>query len=172
MDCEARIRSCISNRTCYFQVFIYRGNTDPIIPVRKKERTKSYLLRTFKPVYNIRVSTLGEKETKTFKFRRNGTGLTFGIRARGVHGELSKMKLYYYYCKEMIHKGIKLVKTISPVVGYKEVKVNCSMNSSPTTNETALRTRCQNNGTWTIDNSTDCLCHKGFWPSNGCKREY
>ncbi|XP_028394324.1 ephrin type-B receptor 1-B-like isoform X2 [Dendronephthya gigantea] len=165
---------CFSN---YFEVYIYRGNIEETSP------DLNYLTERFQPLYNITNDTspnsIFTRRIKTFSFPQNHSqGVTFAIRSRGACGSIFKMKMYYYYCKEIFINGLQFVNTTSPAKGFKTVQTTaktCSNNSVKSINAAGNKTMtlyigyCFTNGTWSIPQYADlrCLCREGYTLTDG-----
>ena len=180
VDVEAELTSC--GRTCYsnyFQVYVYRGQSQLNIPSNDKDAAKDILVAYYSPIYNISNSTTSKnannKIIQTFGFYQNRSKIMmFAVRSQGACGKIYRMKIYSYYCEETFLNSIMFPETISPASGSREVSGNCSVNSAAPKNEANLKGFCQSNGTWSINYETMCLCLEGYepTPANGCSRKY
>ena len=180
VDVEAELTSC--GRTCYsnyFQVYVYRGQSQLNIPSNDKDAAKDILVAYYSPIYNISNSTTSKnannKIIQTFGFYQNRSKIMmFAVRSQGACGKIYRMKMFNYYCEETFINSIKFPETISPASGFREVSGNCSVNSEAPKSEANLKGSCHSNGTWSINNETMCRCLKGHepTPSNGCSRKY
>jgi hypothetical protein len=162
---------CASN---YYEVYIHYGKTD----LDAKQVTADGLLSVFSLVHNITtnsVSSNGTRINQTFFFNPNNTKeVRFAVRSTGACGSIFNMTTYYYHCEETYVNSVKLVKTSSPITGFKLVTANCSKNSLPAGNVTRLEGRCYSNGSWSINEDFECSCIEGYEPNKkrGCSREF
>ena len=174
---ERDLQPCFSN---YFEFYIHRGKNE----LNFRTVTISKLTEIFHPLYNITNDTSSEatltRRNQTFSFpQNNATGVTFAVRSRGACGSIFRIKMYYYYCKEIFINGLKFETTASPADGYKTVIAkNCSKNSIPSINAKRNRTittfygYCSVNGTWSVPEygNQTCLCVEGYMLKDGSCR--
>ena len=174
------LQPCFSN---YFEIYIHRGKNEVTFSDLRTV-TISNLTEVFHPLYNITNDTSPEatltRSNQTFSFpQNNAKGVTFAIRSRGACGSIFRMKMYYYYCKEIFINGLKFENTISPADGFKTVVAkNCSKNYISSIRArgdktiTALNGYCSVNGTWSVPGfgNQTCLCVEGYTLEGGsCK---
>ena len=168
------------NPNCSLQIFIYNGSKEPLIPNRGdpldknelKKKQRIYLFNNFKKLHDVTFPGVD-----TFQFFHNGSKAWFGIRARGMQGELHNMKFYYYYCEETLINGLKFPRTYASSSEWKRVvEPNCQNNAVSKKNESSFQRYCLHNGTWSIGNDTECFCRPGYYENPNkdgiCERKY
>jgi hypothetical protein len=162
--------------TCSLQIFTFDETSKEFHIPRAWYRTKprDYLLKNFKPRHNVTFTEFNKIEMQSFTFVSNGSKIRFGVRARGITGELHNMTLYYYYCDESVRNGVRLPRTIAPANGTKRLTLNCTSNAVSKDNKSSVERSCRYNGTWVFPgNDTGCLCRPGYeMLEMGCQRKY
>ena len=184
VDIKATRTKC-HNTTCSLQIFIYNGTEELDIPrnpsgdVSGREKQQMYLLNNFMNLHDVKFTANNKIETQSFNFSHNCcvdvsyncSKLRFAVRARAIKVKLQNMKVYFYYCKETVRNGVKLARTYAPSNGLKRVAVNCISNAVSKYNESSFDGFCSYNGTWNIEDDTDCYCRPGYGTPGGCKRK-
>ena len=133
---------------------------------------KTYLLNTFKKLYDVNFTKFNELEIKSFSFSHTGRTVILAMRAREIYGKLHNINLYYYYCQETIVGSVKFVRTNAPLTGIKRLVANCTNNAISKFNGSSFEGWCWFNGTWSFPKDAKCFCKRGYEAlETGCIRK-
>ena len=163
LDIKAKRTSCtVSRKTCSLQIYIASSlNSKDELDIPKTGK-KTYLLNTFKKLYDVNFTKDDKLVIQSFNFTHTGRIAMLAMRARGIYGEMRNINLYYYHCQKTIVGSVNFVRTNAPLTGIKRVVANCTSNAISKFNGSSFEGWCWFNGTWSFPNDAKCFCKRGY----------
>ena len=109
--------------------------------------------------------TVRENGSVNINFATEATGFYLGIQDESSCIIIHRVLVFYYVCPAETSDLITRPETIAPVSGASQVVGQCVENVSPVSG-TGPRFVCSQNGVWSSNIGTGCVCGSGFQSSS------
>ena len=109
--------------------------------------------------------TVRENGSVNINFATEATGFYLGIQDETSCVLIHRVLVFYYVCPAVTSDLITHPETIAPVIGASQVVGQCVENASPVSG-TGPRFVCSQNGIWSSNIGTECVCGSGFQSSS------
>ena len=109
--------------------------------------------------------TVRENGSVELSFSTEATGFYLGIQDDNSCIVIHRVLVFYYVCPAVTSDLIARPETIAPISGARQVVGQCVENASPESGAGPLFI-CSQNGIWTSNIGTGCVCGSGFQSSS------
>ena len=157
------INTCDINNDCRRSFAIHKYETSTIDTTAARNLSNYELVGQIVPRDGS--GSVRENGSVNINFATEATGFYLGIQDETSCIVIHRVLVFYYVCPAMTSDLITRPETIAPISGARQVVGQCVENARPQSGAGPLFI-CSQNGIWSSNIGTGCVCGSGFQSSS------
>ena len=157
------INTCDINNDCRRSFAIHKYETSTIDTTAARNLSNYELVGQIVPRDGS--GSVRENGSVNINFATEATGFYLGIQDETSCIVIHRVLVFYYVCPAMTSDLITRPETIAPISGARQVVGHCVENARPESGAGPLFI-CSQNGVWSSNIGTGCVCGSGFQSSS------